>query len=216
MSDPLQALVPPERIAVGPGPRPDKASHSHSTRPEHVQRWGWGKTGWECVMTRWILAPSSGTEVNVPYGVPLRRRTPNQISIGFTRDARRGQSTNRLRWLGSQRNFRRVQRFCSTPQTPLFPRSSVMPQRAATERWHDSLDARHRREPGRVPAVQRPGLRGRVFRSCTAPLGVRRHPPSSPAVKGTRRSKRPLSRTARLAPPYSSPPRGKQKAGWNR
>jgi hypothetical protein len=37
-------------------------------------------------MTDWILAPSSGTDAHVQYRDPLRRRTPNQISIGFTQN----------------------------------------------------------------------------------------------------------------------------------
>ena len=74
----------------------------------YVQRNGWANTRLKYVMKLNSFVRKSSTEVNEPRRITFRRITPNTTSIWFSHELCFGRSTNRMRWLVSDKNACRL------------------------------------------------------------------------------------------------------------
>src|SRR3982750_567308 len=94
-----------------------------SGRPVYVQRNGLAKTRLKYAMKFNSFARKSSTDVNEPRRITFRMITPKITSIWFSHELCFGRYTNRIRWLGSDKNACRLATDFSTPRTPFLPRA---------------------------------------------------------------------------------------------
>src|SRR5215510_7586291 len=78
-------------------------------------------------MKRFSFSFKTLTEVKFPRRTTLRMIMPKTSSIWFSHDVCFGRNTQRIRWLRSCRNVRRLSCERSTPRLPFFPQILLDP-----------------------------------------------------------------------------------------
>ena len=99
--------------------------------------------------------------MNEPRRITFRMITPKTTSIWFSHELCFGRYTNRIRWLGRDKNACRLAIDFNTPRTPFWPRAVGTSHDSATsftrlsEQWMFKLSTTNTHEPSGSAATVR-------------------------------------------------------------